>query len=106
MAGIKGVSRQSHISFAGSENLRLYVIFLKENKLTSFLEIFAEFSSHREKKNPGSFKELLLSSFPFKNRIYIIYLKENRLTSFLEVFAEFSLHREGKSRQFQRIVVE
>ena len=48
---IDGVSRQSHNSFVVSENLRLYVIFLKENKLTSFLEVFAEFSSHREEKS-------------------------------------------------------
>ena len=43
-----GASRQSHILFAVSENLRLYVIFLKENKLTSFLEVHAKFSLQRE----------------------------------------------------------
>ena len=60
-----GLSPQSHISFAMSENLRLCVIFLKDNKLASFLEVYAEFSSHIEEKS-RQFEELPLSSFPFK----------------------------------------
>ena len=46
-----GVSPQSHISFGLSENLRLYVIVLQENKLTPFLEVFAEFFSHGQEKS-------------------------------------------------------
>ena len=48
---IDGVSRQSYNSFAVSGHLRLYIIILKEKKLTLILEVSAEFSSHREEKS-------------------------------------------------------
>lgn len=47
---IDGISSQPHISFVMFENLRSYFLSLEESQSTSPLEIFAELSSHKEKK--------------------------------------------------------
>ena len=57
-----GVSLEPRISFAVFENLRLYIIFLNENKSTSFLEVFAEFSSHRGEKS-RQFQRIAVEKF-------------------------------------------
>lgn len=58
-------STEMRVSFVVCQNLRSHFILLKVNKLTSLLEICIVYSFHW-KKNQESFREMMLSTIPYK----------------------------------------